>query len=141
MSSSSSTSNAASSSASLSSSYEDTSASTSNDSITIDVSSSSGMHLEKPETELSVVFRHLSYEVDISPTEQGTDADVDGKKLVLNDVSGEVNPGEILAVMGPTGSGKTSLLSLITGRIKNGVDGRIDGDLLINGNPVSGMSY
>lgn len=36
-----------------------------------------------------------------------------GKSLVLEDVSFEIKPGETLAIMGPTGSGKTMIVNLL----------------------------
>ena len=41
----------------------------------------------------------------------------DGKQ-VLKDVSFELQPGEVLGVVGPNGTGKTTLLKLITGKLK-----------------------
>ncbi|MFZ0452036.1 MAG: ABC transporter ATP-binding protein [Desulfatiglandaceae bacterium] len=37
----------------------------------------------------------------------------DGKQTVLHDVSFELKPGETLAIVGPTGSGKTTIVNLI----------------------------
>ena len=48
-------------------------------------------------------------------------------KTVLSDVSGHALPGQLLAVMGPTGSGKTSLLNALAGRLPKG--GLLEGEV------------
>jgi ABC-type multidrug transport system ATPase subunit len=37
-------------------------------------------------------------------------------KQVLHGISGSVHPGELLAIMGPSGAGKTSLIQILSGR-------------------------
>ena len=48
-------------------------------------------------------------------------------RVVLDDVDLHVRAGEIVAVVGPNGSGKTSLLDVTAGDITTGGDRRIDG--------------
>ena len=48
-----------------------------------------------------------------------------GTREVLHDVSLSVEPGEIVTIVGPNGSGKTSLLRAIVGAV-TGTSGRID---------------
>lgn len=57
------------------------------------------------------------------------------QKVVLETISGHVAPGQLLAVMGPTGSGKTSLLNALAGRLPRG--GALEGSVLVNGAPRS----
>ncbi|EFN55091.1 hypothetical protein CHLNCDRAFT_134989 [Chlorella variabilis] len=54
-------------------------------------------------------------------------------KTVLDGVSGHLAPGRLLAVMGLTGSGKTSLLNALAGRLPRG--GKLEGEVLVNSQP------
>ena len=39
-------------------------------------------------------------------------------RIIVNDVSITVNPGEVIGLMGPNGAGKTSTFNLAVGNIK-----------------------
>lgn len=58
-------------------------------------------------------------------------------KRILRDLSGSAMSGELLALMGPTGCGKTSLLNILAARVSAGgsSNASISGDILINGAP------
>ena len=46
-------------------------------------------------------------------------------KTILKGLNGHVKPGELVAVIGPSGSGKSSFLNCIAGRTVEGVTGKI----------------
>ncbi|XP_060531308.1 ATP-binding cassette sub-family G member 1-like isoform X2 [Cylas formicarius] len=48
-----------------------------------------------------------------------------GHKKIIKGVSGKFKSGELTAIMGPSGAGKTSLLNILTGFQKSGVEGSI----------------
>jgi putative ABC transport system ATP-binding protein len=54
---------------------------------------------------------------------------------VLNGLSLSMEPGEFLAITGPSGNGKSTLLNMITG-----IDRPTEGTVLVNGSPVHEMS-
>lgn len=61
--------------------------------------------IELPEVEGAVEFQHVSFAYD-----EGTEAETH----VLEDVSFTVKPGETIALVGPTGAGKTTIVNLIS---------------------------
>ncbi|MGD8384458.1 MAG: ATP-binding cassette domain-containing protein [Lysobacterales bacterium] len=58
-----------------------------------------------------------------------------GDKVILDDVSMQINRGSIVAIMGPSGVGKTTILRLITGQLRPQ-----QGSIEVNGKLISGMS-
>lgn len=70
---------------------------------------------------ISLEFRNLNYSV-----RQKKDL-----KVILSNINGQVSSGETLAILGASGSGKSSLLSMLTRRIPKNV--KASGDLLVNG--------
>ena len=61
-----------------------------------------------------------------------------GGKDVLRQVSGFVKPGQVMAIMGASGAGKTSLLDILARRHKSGT---IHGHIYVNGRTVSSSEY
>lgn len=55
------------------------------------------------------------------------------EKRILNDISGVAPGGELLAIMGPSGAGKTSLLDVLAGRQPG-----FTGSLALNGQVCTG---
>jgi iron complex transport system ATP-binding protein len=59
-----------------------------------------------------------------------------GDKVVLRDVSFEVQPGEILALIGPNGTGKSTLIRAVTGVVSVR-----SGQVSVNGQSLTGLSH
>lgn len=53
---------------------------------------------------------------------------------IMQNVSGKFLPGRLCAVMGPSGAGKTTIISLVTGKAQ-----RTTGSIRVNGNEVNGL--
>ena len=60
-----------------------------------------------------------------------------GTRVLVRDLSARVGPGEVLAVMGESGSGKSSLLGYLCGTLAPGVTGR--GEVRLDGAAVHAM--
>ncbi len=73
-----------------------------------------------PEHQLSFQFKNMS--VVIKKASGST-------RKIISNVSGEIQPGQLLAVMGPSGSGKSTFLHALCGRAV----GDVDGETSING--------
>lgn len=63
-----------------------------------------------------------------------SDAMNSNQKQILKNVSGMLEPGTLLAVMGASGSGKTSLLNVLTYRNRGNLV--VDGDIRVNGGKI-----
>jgi branched-chain amino acid transport system ATP-binding protein len=57
-----------------------------------------------------------------------------GQVVVADDLSFELQPGEILGVVGPNGAGKTSMLNLISGNLRQD-----SGQILLEGRDITSM--
>ncbi|MEZ4865743.1 MAG: ABC transporter ATP-binding protein [Caldilineaceae bacterium] len=58
-----------------------------------------------------------------------------GAVEVLKGISLQVQPGEFVAIVGPSGNGKSTLLNMITG-----IDRPTDGEIIVTGQPVHKLS-
>jgi len=65
--------------------------------------------------------RNLSFQY------KGTD------KKVLNSFNFDVEKGEFLAIMGPSGAGKTTFISTLNGLIPHLIDGKLEGEVIVDG--------
>ena len=78
-------------------------------------------HIESGTARLSEVKGQLSFK-NVSYSYPGHE-----DKAVLHDVSFDINPGDVVAIVGPTGSGKTTISRLVT-RLYGGYSGTIELD-------------
>lgn len=63
----------------------------------------------------------------------------DGTRLVVLDgVQGIVKPGQVMAIMGGSGAGKTTFLDILANKSKSGI---VNGEILVNGRHVSAAEY
>lgn len=82
-------------------------------------------HIE-PQKDL-FTWNDVVYDIDVK----------EGKRCLLDHVSGWVKPGTLTALMGASGAGKTTLLDVLAQRTTVGV---VTGDMLVNGRP-SGADF
>uniref|UniRef100_A0A7S0EUT3 ABC transporter domain-containing protein n=1 Tax=Hanusia phi TaxID=3032 RepID=A0A7S0EUT3_9CRYP len=83
---------------------------------------------------VTLSWRDLTYDVKLKRKNPETGQSEVIDKRILDGLSGVVRPGEMLAICGPSGGGKTTLLDAIAGRIDPNRKGRtFSGDVLVNG--------
>ncbi|RMY66568.1 hypothetical protein D0863_08338 [Hortaea werneckii] len=76
-----------------------------------------------PEQKDVFTFRDVTYNIPVK----------DGRRNLLDNVSGWVKPGTLTALMGTSGAGKTTLLDVLAQRVSLGV---VTGDMFVNGKPL-----
>ncbi|GAA5967082.1 hypothetical protein JCM11641_000435 [Rhodosporidiobolus odoratus] len=64
--------------------------------------------------------------------------DLPNGRRVLDSISGAVQPGEIMAVLGASGAGKSTFLDLLARKAKRG---SVSGEILVNGRKVPDAEY
>ncbi|DBA01463.1 TPA: hypothetical protein N0F65_005582 [Lagenidium giganteum] len=121
-------------------------------------------HLEvalgKPLPQMEVRFKHVSITAEVVVTEDQQSKNelptlvntvkkafmgLSAKKRVvhkeiLHDVSGTFKPGTITLVLGQPGSGKSSLMKLLTGRFPRSKNVDVQGEMTYNGTPQSELT-
>lgn len=62
-------------------------------------------------------FHDIRFSVNISKARSALMGEKHGEKKILKGVSGAVDSGQILAIIGASGAGKTSLLDILVGKV------------------------
>lgn len=75
-------------------------------------------------TPTTLQFRGVSYRI--------------GDKQILDNIHGIVKPGEVMAIMGASGAGKTSFLDILARKRKKGI---VDGEFFLDGKSVSDAQF
>ncbi|KAH7568028.1 hypothetical protein JRO89_XS07G0218100 [Xanthoceras sorbifolium] len=70
----------------------------------------------QPTLPMYLKFQDVKFKITKMAIEDVKSSDED--KYILHGITGSVHPGEVLALMGPSGGGKTTLLNLLSGRVK-----------------------
>ena len=62
-------------------------------------------------------------------------------KQILSNISGFARPGEMTAIMGASGSGKTSLLNILAQRLDVSRAAKVSGDINCNGKSIGASDF
>ncbi|EAR86639.2 ABC-2 family transporter protein (macronuclear) [Tetrahymena thermophila SB210] len=96
------------------------------------VSPSNSLQAEKKSHSIDISFKNVSYSV---IQKQGV------HKNILKNLTGVMKSGEITAILGPSGGGKTSLLNILSGKIVNGKNISLTGQIMANGQTFSNQDF
>ncbi|KAL4474930.1 hypothetical protein ABPG74_001626 [Tetrahymena malaccensis] len=87
---------------------------------------------EKKSHTIDISFKNISYSV---IQKQGK------SKNILKNLTGVMKSGEVTAILGPSGGGKTSLLNILSGKIVNGKNIQLTGQIMANGQTFSNQDF
>eukprot|EP01088_Endostelium_zonatum_P016476 TRINITY_DN446_c0_g1_i1.p1 TRINITY_DN446_c0_g1~~TRINITY_DN446_c0_g1_i1.p1 ORF type:complete len:1655 (+),score=459.85 TRINITY_DN446_c0_g1_i1:79-5043(+) len=93
--------------------------------------------ISRPHKYIKNIIKRKMKDVDESYVENEDQVKQPGRLSLLTDVSGEVLPGQLVALMGASGAGKSTLLDVLARRKTSG---KISGDILINGQKMNKYS-
>jgi ABC-type glutathione transport system ATPase component len=87
---------------------------------------------------ISLLWENINMTILTKDTEKSTFLEpVKKTKRILRNMYGKASSGELLAIMGPTGCGKTSLMNVLAARAAslNSANTKLTGKVLVNGRP------
>jgi ABC-type multidrug transport system fused ATPase/permease subunit len=75
-------------------------------------------HMMSNHTSCTLLFRNITYSIDskrkviLSPNSENQENEIGThpRRVVLENIQGEVRPGEVMAIMGGSGAGKTTMV-------------------------------
>lgn len=100
--------------------------------ISLDLDVESGMLDDIPQKINSVSLEWINISYSIVAKKKGE------SKTLIHPMSGNIAPGEMLAIMGTSGAGKSTLLDILAGRL---ISDNITGQILTNQKPVNFSTF
>lgn len=91
-------------------------------------------HFNKNSSPFTLSFTNIFYEIGAKTANDNPN--VKGAKTILNDISGSFKSGQITAIMGTSGCGKTSLMNGLTNRVLLKGNDKFSGETYINSERV-----
>ena len=62
-----------------------------------------------------------------------------GQKMILRDISMDIEPNQITAVIGPSGCGKTTFLKTLNGLLPDEPGAKTEGEILLQGTDIRNL--
>ena len=90
----------------------------------------------KHQDDITIEWKNINYGILVKDVKNSKPfRTVYKNRKIVNNVSGKAKSGELLAIMGPTGCGKTSLLNVLAARISatGSSNMKLSGDITVNG--------
>ena len=96
-----------------------------------------------PSTAIALEWRDINFHLLVKNPKSTMLKTIYDNKHILSNISGSAKSGELLAIMGPTGCGKTSLLNVLAARAPMGAKqfASLDGKVFVNGEPRNDSAF